>query len=511
MKAIYLLTLLLSSGFLSVQAATDTLATKILQPADMQADFRYLRRLLEETHPGLYRYTPKSVMQAKLDSIDRSLDRPLPFYLFFRTIAGLMADVRCAHTHALPAKNWQKHFHNNWKMMPFYMFPSQQRAYVLLNGTNDQRIKPGFELLTINGKPLEDIRQQLYRYYWTDGYIESSRAATLKGELMNLFYYWFIDRPNEYMFTFRTMTGDTIQFATEGQPFSSMMKTITSNPINKQMVAWYVNKKQKHPWRLSFPDTLAQTAILRIDGFGANGISNGDQAIRRFQQFMDGAMTKLSKKRTQNLILDLRGNPGGWDSQGIELFTYLMKSDTAVAYYARQHAITDSSEFVKFSDLSEADQKNIKNELIPEADGTFTLKQGSDTREPKRYVPKPNRFRGQVYILMDAQSASTTSEFLAVAKANKVGTFIGVEAGGAYEGGNGSSFITLDLPKSGIQVTTPLVYYDNAVPTPPQKGRGTLPDLTVPLTINDVLTHTDPQLNAVVNLIRQQNHQKPVR
>ncbi|GAB3942022.1 S41 family peptidase [Spirosoma harenae] len=502
MNYIHCLIFCLLTCSLSAQSVVDTLQTKVLQPADMQADFRYFRRLLEETHPGLYRYTPKPVMQAKLDSIDRNLDRPLPFYTFFRTIAALVADVRCAHTHALPAKNWRNSFNNSWKMVPFYMFPSGNRSYVLLNGTTDQTIKPGFELLTINGQPLEEIRQQLYRYYWTDGYIESARAATLKGELLDLFYYWFIDRPNEYVFTFRTPTGDTIRFTAPGQPFSTTLKTMMKNPVNKQMVAWHVNKKQKHPWRLSFPDTLAQTAFLRIDGFGARGINNGEQAIRRFEEFMDGAMAKMTKKRTQNLIVDLRGNPGGWDSQGIELFTYLMKSDTAVAYYARQHSVTDSSEFIAFSDLSEADRKNVKNELIPEEDGTFTLKQGSNTRTPKRYSPKPNRFRGQVYILMDAQSASTTSEFLAVAHANKIGVFVGVESGGAYEGGNGSSFITLELPKSGIQVSTPLVYYDNAVPKPAQKGRGTLPDYIVSITMDDILYHTDSQLNAVVKLIR---------
>ena len=75
--------------------------------------------------------------------------------------------------------------------------------------------------------------------------------------------------------------------------------------------------------------------------------------------------------------------------------------------------------------------------------------QGSDTREPKRYAPKPNRFRGRVYILMDGASASTASEFLAVAHANKVGVFVGEESGGAYEGANGSSFINLELPRSG--------------------------------------------------------------
>lgn len=497
------------------QPGTDWLSTKILQPADMQADFRYLRRMLEETHPGLYRYTPKAQMQAKMDSIDQSLNQPLSFYGFFKTVAALMADIRCAHTHALPQKNWREQFNTTLKTIPFFLFPSQSRPYVLFNGTTDQTIKPGFELLTINGQPMEAIRQQLFRYYWTDGYIESSRSATLKGELFALFYYWFIGQPDTFALTFRSPTGDTVRFETPAKPFGPSLKVMKKNPVNKQMVAWYITKKEKHPWRLYFPDTVAHTAYLRLDGFGGEGAKNGAQAIAIFRQFMDRTMAKIQKKQSKNLIIDVRANTGGWDSQGIQLFTYLMKTDSAVPYYARQHSVTDSSEFIQFSDLSEADRKNIKNELIPEPDGTFTLKQGSDTgsasREPQRYAPAPNRFRGQVYILMDGASASTASEFLAVAHANRVGVFIGEESGGAYEGGNGSSFINLELPKSGIQVSTPLVYYNNAVPEPTLKGRGTMPDYGVPLTINHVLNHTAPQFDFVRKLIQRQLPAERVR
>ncbi|MVM40316.1 peptidase S41 [Spirosoma sp. HMF3257] len=513
MKAIGCLLLLLLFSFGShAQPGTDSLSTRILQPADMQADFRYCRRLLEETHPALYRYTPKSLMQAKLDSIDRTFTKAQPFYNFFKTINGLMADIRCAHTHALPQKHWRAQFNNVQKTIPFFILPTKQHAFVLLNGTADQTIKPGFDLLHINGQSIADVRQQLYRHHWADGYIQSSKSQ-VRGEFFALFYYWFVGQPDTYSLTFRSLTGDTIQVNVPATPFRESRRQWRKNPVNKQMVAWYLNKKQKHPWRLYFPDTLAHAAILRLDGFGGEGARNSAEAVTVFRAFMDKSMAKLEKQGTQHLIIDLRANTGGWDSQGIELFTYLMKTDSAVPYYARQHSITngDGSEFLKFSDLSEADRQNVKNELIPEADGTFTLKQDSGIdstgRTPKRYSPKSNRFKGQVYILMNGESASTASEFLAVAHANKVGVFIGTESGGAYEGGNGASFITLELPKSGIQVTTPLVYYNNAVPEPKQRGRGTMPDYEEPITRNDILTHTDSQLNFVVTLIRKQPRQ----
>ena len=503
MKVLTCLLILCFSGS-HVQAQTDSLQTRILQPADMQADFRYLRRMLEETHPGLYRYTPKARMQAALDSIDQSLNQSLPFYAYFKTVSALLADIRCAHTHTLPGKNWREQFGGTLKTIPFFTLPLKDHVYVLFNGTEDQTVKPGFELLSINGQSMASIRQQLYRYHWDDGYIESSKIQVMRGQLFALFYYWYIGQPDTYHITFKTLSGDTMRVDAPAKPFGASLKVMMKNPVNKQMLAWYNRKKPKHPWRLFFPDTVARTAYLRLDEFGGEGAKNGAQAIKRFQKFMDKAMTQLEKKQIRNLVVDVRANIGGWDSQGIELFTYLMKTDSAVPYYARQHSVTDSSEFLQFSDLSETDRANVKNELIPEADGTFTLKQGSDTRAPKRYAPKPNRFRGQVYVMMNGESASTASEFLAVAHANKIGVFVGAESGGAYEGGNGSSFINLDLPKTGIQVTTPLVYYNNAVPEPKQKGHGTLPDYDVPITIDNILHKTDSQWEFVQKLIREQ-------
>lgn len=490
---------------LTAQSIPDTLQTKTLQPADMQADFRYFRRLLEETHPGLYRYTPKPIMQAKLDSLAGTLAKPMPFYDFFRMIESLVADIRCAHTHALPTKNWENLFNSHWKTFPLFMFPIQNQSYVLFNGTANETIKPGFELLAINGHSLATIRQRLFRYHWDDGYIQTSKQAVLQGQLFALFYYWFMEQPDVFHLTLRKLTGDTIQVDVPAQPFATSLRFYKKNPVNKQMMAWY-GHHAKHPWRLSFPSDMPQTALLRIDSFGGEGAKNSDEAVAKFQAFMDKAMLQLAKKRIQNLIVDLTNNPGGWDSQGIELFTYLMKSDSAVAYYERQHSVTDSSAFLQFSDLSEADRKNVKNELIPESDGTFTLKQGDLGRGPIRYSPKHNRFRGKVYIFMNGRSASTASEFLAVAHANRVGVFLGEEAGGAYEGGNGGSFIHLELPHSKIYVGTPLVYYQNAVGTVLEKGRGTMPDYAIDIGIDDVLNHTNSQLEFVKKLIQEKEN-----
>jgi len=82
-------------------------------------------------------------------------------------------------------------------------------------------------------------------------------------------------------------------------------------------------------------------------------------------------------------------------------------------------------------------------------------------------------------------------------------TIIGEETGGAYEGGNGGSFLHFDLPHSKISFGTPLLYYENDVVPPLLKGRGTMPDYPAPNKMDDLLKGSDTQLNFALALIRR--------
>ncbi|HEV7782541.1 MAG TPA: S41 family peptidase, partial [Chitinophagaceae bacterium] len=144
--------------------------------------------------------------------------------------------------------------------------------------------------------------------------------------------------------------------------------------------------------------------------------------------------------------------------------------------------------------------KDIKKELHREKDGTFTLLEEFND-ELKIQQPKTNRFKGKVYFLIDGRSGSATAEFTAVAHSNHLGVFIGEETGGAYEGGNGGSFLHFELPHSKISIQSPLICYENAVHDPRVKGRGTIPDHDVPWKLNDALNAVDTQLEFVLDLI----------
>jgi C-terminal processing protease CtpA/Prc len=493
-------TLLLTLVCLTTTAQDiDSLKTKILQPSAMQADFKYLRRLLEETHPGLYRYNTKEQMNHKMDSLYGLLNAEMKFYDYYGLLASLIADIRCAHTTILPESDINKIF-AKCKTFPYWVYFIEGHVYTIAIGTGDTLVKPGFELLSINGQPIDSINQIIFKHLWGDGYISISRQRMLDQNFFPLFYYFFVAQQDTFLIKWRTPDRGTIETKTIAQTMPVSLKTLFKNPVNKKVLeAGSKENKldQKNPWRIKVYKEH-DAVVMRIRGFG--GASNGDEAPRKMRDFMDASMKKIKSNNIGNLIIDLRHNGGGWDNQGEELFTYLI--DTPAYYYRKFHTVTDSSEFLQFSSVSKEELANIKNKLIPEADGTFTVK---EEYEPTLSIqhPKPNKFNGKIYFLIDGASASTTAEFLAVAHSNKLGVFIGEETGGNYTGGNGGQFISLTLPATKIQVGIPLLYYDNAVNKPLLEGRGTIPDYIVPYNIKDVLTGTDTQLNFTFDLINK--------
>lgn len=483
-------------------AQTDGLINTVLTKEQMKEDFAYLRRGLEETHPALYRYTPKDLMQKKMDSLAGLLNKDMAFYDYYLLVVSLMADIRCAHTYATPVQDLGNYYQKQIRIFPLELIRAGDHYYSTVSGTMDNSMQSGDEVLSINGKPVRSVVQQIYRYLWSDGYIESSKASLITGSKFGLFYYMMVERPDSFLVSVRDLQGQVKEVTIPALPFSDYIKNVFKNPANKRLISVYESKnkkEQKEGWRL---DITKDTDIgyLRINGFGGGKDEEG--AAKKMRDFMDKSLATLKKKGIVNLVVDLRNNGGGWDIQGEELFTYFMKDTVPVRYFQRMHAITDSSEFFKYSDLPAEIKVSAKNFLIAEADGTFSLMEKYTTGLRLQYA-KPNRFTGKVYFLINGGTGSSASEFVALAHSNRLGLFVGEESGGAYEGDNGSSFLHFQLPNSKISVATPLVYYNNAVRTPEQKGRGVIPDYPVELTKEDLLNGRDTQLEFALELIRK--------
>lgn len=496
----YLVGFCLFFFFNPVLGQIDSLKTKFLNAQEMQEDFALLCEAFQQTHPGLYRYTTPEQMQAKIDSIQGLIQQEMPFYSFYTILSSFVADIHCSHTQIYPHRKPIAYFRDQQKSFPLSIYPMEGKYVVVLNGTEDEGIKVGTEVLSINGQSMKAIEKQITRLHWGDGYIPGPRMKAMAQERFSMFYYARIEQPESFEVSLKNLKGEVYTRVLPAQPLSQTSQNFLKNPVNKKILEIYQAKNQKdkeNNWRLKILDD-PKAAVMIIREF--NRGNSEEQARKAMRKFLKDCSKELKANQIENLIIDLRHNSGGWDIQGAELFSFLISEPTP--YYQRLYTITQDSPYLKYLGLSPKQIERAGKELDAKGDGTFSLKAESN---PTLEIiqPFPNGFKGKTYVLMNGASASTTAEFTALAKEHQLATFVGEECGGAYEGGNSGSFFEIPLPNSGIFVLSPLVYYALAVKAPAQKGRGTIPDYVRLPKLQDLMQGTDSQMQFLLDLIRE--------
>ena len=149
----------------SAAAATpkSSIVTHELTPAQLQEDFHRLRFLLEHADPGLYRYTPKAEMDSRFDAVGRQLQQPLTDLEFYRLLAPLIAAIRNSHTSIRPPADALRSIRASDNVFPFVLRYRDGRAYIEANLSADTSIRPGTEIVSINGRSMADVTKEFVR------------------------------------------------------------------------------------------------------------------------------------------------------------------------------------------------------------------------------------------------------------------------------------------------------------------------------------------------------------
>jgi C-terminal processing protease CtpA/Prc len=115
--------------------------------------------------------------------------------------------------------------------------------------------------------------------------------------------------------------------------------------------------------------------------------------------------------------------------------------------------------------------------------------------------PAERPFTGELLVLTDGRTFSTSADVTATLHNMKRATFVGEETGGGYEGNTSGLNALVVLPNSRLQLKIMMFDYYNAV-KPALRGRGTIPDHPVPLRVEDLLAGVDTQMQRAEALAR---------
>lgn len=445
-------------------------------------DLDVLQNALKEAHDGLYRFSTKRKMDGRLEQYRSQLNRPITKLAFIGLISEMLSSTRDGHMR-LEYDEPTTVAMRNARLFPFRLMIDGPRPIVLFNDSpTDTSIRPGMELLRINGRAAGDVLSLILSKMPGDGFIDTGKRMRL-GPSFGRYYWLFVDQANEFTIVARDTGGKIVTAKVVGVLDSDRAKN--SNPVNAEIQAGLAKldepKENVSLRYLNDPDI----AYLRIRGFEGE----------RFSESIDTAFRTLREKGTVSLILDLRGNGGGVDQYGALLVSQF--TGKPFRYFDRIHVTTIHPSFATWKPST---FENLRNGTVPDPAGgyllTSTLHSGVAEQAPAQHP-----FLGKVVVLIDGGTFSTAADVSAVLHHLKRAIFVGDETGGAYEGNTSGLNALIKMPNSKLGLKIPMYGYWNAVSLS-RRGRGTQPDYRVDKSVTDLLRGVDSQLQRALTLAR---------
>ena len=477
----------LQSGASKASGAQGTSVTGKVQPAEAQADFDLMRKALEEAHTGLYRFSTKAEMDKVFETQRAKLGRPMTKLEFMAVVAETLAPIKCGHTGMSPDDETRETLANA-RLFPLRVLIEGRRLMVFSNDTPDDRtIRPGMEILEINGRKTSDLLKRILTAMSTDGDIETGKLKRIQRNFGQ--HYWLlVEQTNEFTVKAKDDAGKVTVAKLAGVKGAD--RTTNKNPVNVEAEANIARlewSRENLSLRFLKDPDVAQIRIRSFSG-------------QDYPQWMENTFKSLREKGTSTLVLDLRSNGGGADMYGAMLVSYL--TDKPFRYFDHINVRTISPSFKEHSDWRSEREGQLREDMRPNPAGGYLvpakLHPGVAEQQPGKYP-----FLGKVFVLIDGGTFSTAADFCAVAHHLKRATFIGEETGGGYYGNNSGMQTILTLPNSKARVRIPMYEYWNSVSGYDGKRRGARPDYPAPTTAANLLRGVDEQLDLALKLAAQ--------
>lgn len=385
---------------------------------EVQEDLKFLYQSLTEAHYNPYAYTTEQEFDSTYEAV-KSAIRKDSFTLLEATnlFQRLISVINNGHTEIdFPGQSYGEYAYAGGTVFPLEIAFEYDKPLVRKNWSNNDNIKTGSEILSINGIPMADMLSKIYPQI-------SAERPYFKNVKIELYsfprYYWQVFGKQDHF---------EVEIRSNNKIKKYALKAINLIEDYEMKRTEVLNAEMK----LKF---FERSAYLNPGNF------SGDE--QQYRHFIDSAFVEIKEKKSKNLIIDLRNNGGGDNSF----------SDYLVSYFADEPFKWNSSFTLKTSKfLKEHVRKNNDTtdvyfqEILRHKNGEIY------NYEFPEYSPQPKkkRFRGKVYVLVNRQSHSQAAVTAAQIQDYKFGTVVGEETGD-YPSLYASQF-TYMLPNTGIAV-----------------------------------------------------------
>jgi len=488
---------------------------------DYQYDFIYLTRLLEIGFPEIENVFPKNERANQENSILKSLsNESVKNKDFVLQARKYLSNFHNQHTNLYLKSSFEKKY-------PFQILISNNKWILVNVDAKQDSLLIGKEITKINGIKITDTENRLVQFTFAENRInqqyelrnselyntpEFLKESKIISELSEKIKIVFTDNSTIYL-------EPILQTNIVLHKIKLLFNEITK--VKDKTYAYEIYPKQDFGY-LQFNNCHDKIDIL-------NGIESyvkpwlqpvAKSYVKRqfrkdkpskqiaqyynpeypiFKDFVWELIDSLNNNNIQNLIIDLRNNPGGNLTLGIQLLYFLtdekdLKDFTEFAYTSDIYKSYFPSEY---NELEKQYPNGVPLNKLVAKKKSANLFSEITNRNSKYYVPE-NRpvFKGKVFVISNYRTGSAAAMLTTLFQDNNLGTIIGTSVGNNPTGA--TTYTPMKLPKTKASISIATTYQER-----PNKEMGVIqiPDYWIEYNLNDLILGKDPYLEKVKGLI----------
>jgi len=471
----------------------------------MRSDLEVFKKIRITTNSGLYKYRTTQEVDSIYNWADNQINKSYTYRDFYNIICQLTDFEGSLHNDTGLPEKVNKSLKD--EQTGYFPYPIKLVDKNWIVNFDKGKVPLGSKIISINNVEIENIIQNLYKYYTTDGINKTGKQIGLNYSFSK-YYRLYYGLKNIFIVKYRLHNSNetkTITLKSIGnKSYFTNVKNRYSKPFDEvNYKGWKDNEKYSYKLINKF------TGILTINNFGMG--DEKDNRHLKYLSFLDSTFTSIRNNNIKNLIVDVRYNGGGTDPNDLVTYSYLANrnfsenSQAWITFHKIPFLRYVESKIPKILRPLGVRKYNkwFQKEFYIKKDSSFY--QGPLSKDHKIREPNKNAFTGKTYLLISPRVASAGSLFASMVAGNENSTVIGEETMGGYYGHNGHTPMTFILPKSRLEITFSIVNLKQDVPNKYNQiyNRGIIPDFEVSQCFEDFLENRDSQMNYVLKLIKK--------
>lgn len=437
----------------------------------LQEDIRYLQQALYEIHPSPFRYNSRDSLDHLFAALENTAGSGMTLLAFEQEINKILTSVGCIHTDARRKLHKVKKGTPRARIIPFEFFTDGENLWTTRSPMDTFHEYEWQKILDMDGYETKTLLGKLMAYHPSDGYNTTFMTRLLsRGANFSKLYQGYFDTDSLVQFTFLANGADTTK------AHIPKLSPPSGSPSPKEAEK---DKKWDYSVKNHFFREEEKWAVLKINSFNPYKLKT--------RKFYRDIFKTLQEKGTSHLVIDVRDNLGGSITDANMVLRHILDEHFVILLERKQGpTFKYSNALSKFHFLLFSVKRGLECRKKYQKDG---LK----IKEFKVRVSRKNNFDGEVYLITNGYSASSSSYLASLLKYKKQAIVIGEESGGGAAGNNGLYYTTVQLPNTRIHVRVPFYWLNYQLIR--DEGRGVMPDVPIRYHIEDLKQKKDLEMD----------------